>query len=89
MKTVGRRIPRNRLGQSCALCATCSARFFRGQLVRGSDGQLRCSGPGTFNDAKGFTEKELDEKVASASLNGAMRFRFSDDPGPYDGGTEI
>lgn len=89
MKTVGRKIPRSRLGQSCALCATCGARFFRGQLVRGSDGHLRCSGPGTFNDAKGFTEKQLDEKVAARSLGGAMRFRFGDDPGPYDGGTEI
>lgn len=89
MRTVGRKIPRSMRGSSTALCATCSARFYRRQLVRGSDGLLRCSGPGTFNDNRGRTEQQLNEKVAAASLQGSMRMRFHDDPGELDIGGDI
>lgn len=89
MRTVGRHIPKKMLGSSCAICDTCGARFYRRQLVRGRDGLLRCSGPGTFNDARGRTALELDEAIASASLNGAQQYRFNDDPGKYDGGSDI
>lgn len=86
MRTSGRHIRRKYLGASAALCDVCSARFSRAQLVRGTDGMLRCSGPGTFNDARGRTEKELNECVSAASLEGAQSFRFSDDPGDIDKG---
>lgn len=89
MRTVGRKIPRSMRGSSTAICATCSARFFRRQLVRGRDGLLRCSGPGTFNDHRGLTEFELNEKVAAASLAGSMRLRTNDDPGELDLGGDI
>lgn len=89
MRTIGRKIPRSMRGSSTAICATCSARFYRRQLVRGTDGLLRCYGPGTFNDHRGLTEDELNAKVASASMHGAMRNRGSDDPGELDLGGDI
>lgn len=89
MRTVGRKIPRKRIGQSCSLCDTCGVRFYRGQLVRGRDGMLRCYGPGTNNDAKGRTALELDELVSMRSLEHAQSFKPSDDPGKYDGSSDI
>lgn len=84
MRTVGRHIRRRDMGASCALCDVCGARFSRRQLVRGRDGFLRCSGPGTFNDAKGKTAMELDEMVSARSAEHASGGPGWDDPGAID-----
>ena len=83
--TIGRRIPSRRKGDRTCLCDTCDVRYYRSQLVKGSDGLLRCFGPGTNNDADGYLAAELDEMNAEATY-----FESNDEPtdGRFDSGAD-
>jgi hypothetical protein len=87
MPTVPRKWPRRWRGDYVALCATCDARYPRHKLRMGRDGLLRCSGPGTLNDARGATAIELDEANA-AGANEQQRGDYLGDGGDYDFGVD-